>query len=191
MKTVAFWAGVFLLLPITGASYYATGSVGAATLALFAVMAFVFLVRLDDIAELTFGPLKTRMRETVNEANATLSQLREVATVTSRLALTELIAGQFMGGMRPARAFALKDEVLASLHRLGPSQDQLQRVEAEWRKGVAILFHRTIRESILADERLENADRHRIADALQDTLNFAEWITASPDEMRSLFRREG
>jgi hypothetical protein len=38
------------------------------------------MARFDDLAEFSLGPLKAKMRETIDEAIATLDQLRAVAT---------------------------------------------------------------------------------------------------------------
>ena len=58
-----------------------------------------FMARIDDLTELSLGPVKAKMRETIKEAYATIEELRNVAAISAKAILTDIMAGTFMGGM--------------------------------------------------------------------------------------------
>jgi hypothetical protein len=159
------------------------------------LVALIFLIvgRFDEVVEISLGPLKARMRETIEEAAATLDQLRGVGVAVSRVVVTDLMAGSFIGGMDNERRFQLHDEVMKSLDDIGASPEQKAAVEAEWRKGVSIIYERAIghtleeqRGNILSNERYDELARG--FNALRD---FEIWRAATPEEIESFFKGKG
>jgi hypothetical protein len=116
--------------------------------------AFVmFAARLDRMTELSLGPVKAKMRETIAEATATINQLREVTTTMATATLTNMMATTFAGGMSLRKRLELHDQVMQQLESLGVSDEQQRRAQTEWRKGISILYfnviHRLIRRAAM------------------------------------------
>ena len=170
-------------------SYWWTEKTEVAWLALVAAATFTFFTRLDDLAELSLGPIRAKMREAIAEAVATLDQLRELATALSGAVLTDLMAGNFMDGMKLATRLNLHDQVIASLEKIGVSNAQKASAEEEWRKGISITYHRAIKKAIEEDRNLEGAAA--IANEFQNTLRFEHWSALSPDEVDEFLHEKG
>ncbi|SBW11257.1 conserved hypothetical protein [uncultured Alphaproteobacteria bacterium] len=122
---------------IVGLKYHDTSTAWIAALC----GAFVTIVsRFDDLTKVSLGPLKAEMREAINEANATIEQLREVATTITDATLTDLSAGMFWGGLSTKSRLDYHPKMIASLQKIGASQEQIDRAEAGWRNAIGILY---------------------------------------------------
>lgn len=103
--------------------------------------AFVtFMSRFDSLSRFTLGPLKAEMREVISEANASLEQLREVATTFTDAALTDLSEGIFLGGLPAENRLDYHPKMIESLQKIGASKEQIKRAEAGWRNVVGKLY---------------------------------------------------
>lgn len=97
-KAVLFWAGAIftLVAPLV------VGMLSRNPTTLWVVAlcgAFVtMLTKIDDLVEISLGPVRAKMRETIREATATIEQLQAVAASIAEVALTDLMASNFMGG---------------------------------------------------------------------------------------------
>ena len=139
-----FWVAVVLTGFAPPAISLHWGSIGAGWLT-FGCLAFVaFMTRFDDLAEFSRGPLKAKMREKIEEATATLNQLRAVATSMATATLTDLMAGHFQVGMSFAKRLELHDMLMEQLKALGVSDEQRERVAEYWRKGIGVIYWRII-----------------------------------------------
>jgi len=158
--------------------------------------AFVtFMSKIESLAELSLGPVKAKMKETIREATASIENLQKVATVTSKATLTDLMAGGFMGGMRLEKRLELHDEVIESLKEIGASQEQLAEAESDWKKGIAIVYHRAIRKAVEerkhpnrvnpeASEAQKNAGKE-----IKDLLDFENWAVPSPHQIKVILKK--
>jgi hypothetical protein len=188
--TVLFWIGIAFtaLVPIT---IGLTGGSASTTWVAALCGAFItFMAKLKDLTELSLGPVRAKMRETIAEANATVEQLREVATTLVSAMLTDMMAGNFMSGMTLGVRLELRDQVMSSLRRIGVSEDQLSRAEAEWRKGIGVTYHRIVAKAI---QRAAGDGKHdpALATEFQELLDFPTWSAPRPVEMESFARKRG
>jgi hypothetical protein len=144
---------------------------------------FVTLVaKLDNLAELSMGPLRAKMRETIAEAAATIDQLRDVATSITSAFLTQLIAGSFMGGMSQRSRFQMHDDLLDQLKSLGVSEERLQQSDAGWRLAVGVIYHSIIETKIMRDATPADSIRQNgIAQAFAKLLDFPNLQASSPE----------
>ncbi|REG82156.1 hypothetical protein [Marinomonas pollencensis] len=158
--------------------------------------AFVtFMARIGDLAELSLGPVKARMKEQIEKAAATIDQLRQVATTTSEATLTDLMAGSFMGGMSLKKRLELHDNIIDALKGIGASEAQLELAEKDWKKGISIIYQRAIRNAV--EERpdpnkinVNASDEQKKADKeINDLMNFERWECPSPSQIRSVLKK--
>jgi hypothetical protein len=151
--------------------------------------AFVLLVsRLETLAELSLGPLKAKMRQTIAEAAATVDQLRDIATPMISAFLIDLISGSFMGGISNERRLQLHDELIDKLKALGATEEQLRKAEDGWRKGINVLFHRIIRNQIVEAAR-PSTTANQLASEVRTLLDFDNWSVADPKSFEELARK--
>lgn len=151
---------------------------------------------IDKIQKFKGAGFEAEMKRAVAEANATVKQLREVAATSSEVVLTDLMAGDFFGGMTLETRLKLHDQAINSLKEIGATKKQIDKADEMWRRGVGIVFHRGIRCAI---EGLEdpnyintNAEKHVLAASkeFEELLKFEEWKVPSPKEMRKFIEEK-
>lgn len=172
-----FWFGVLftLIAPLIIGLYF--GDHSTSWLAALCGAFVSFLAKIGDLAELSLGPLKAKMREKMEEASATIAQLRQIATVTSEATLADLIAGYFLGGMSLKKRLYLHDNIVESLQCIGVSPEQIVYAEKGWKVGISIIYLNAIRHAI------EGRDNpHKInPDATEDQKNAVENVSSLID----------
>jgi hypothetical protein len=137
------------------------------------------------------------MRETIREATATIEQLRRVAVTISQVTLTDMMAGNFMGGTTLRTRMQLRDRIVQTLQDVGVSGAQISEAESEWRKGISLIYHRIIRDRLEgrshpsrvntdASEALLAASRE-----FQSLIDFSRWRAPTPDEMATFLETRG
>jgi hypothetical protein len=139
----------------------------------------VLVGRLNLVEELSLGPLRTRLRASIDEANATLRQLRAVALGLAEASLTDLMAGNFFDNMSLRQRLDTHDVITSALLDLGLSQSEVQKASANWNKGIALTYWRAIRTSF--PETLAPAIRL----AYNALAKFDEWRAPTPDELEA------
>jgi hypothetical protein len=182
-----FWIGALTLIFGPALAYWLTKDTMLATLVLFGAAAAVFVGRFESFVEFAFGPLKAKMRQTIAEANATLDQLREIAVMSASAALTDIMAGGFSGSMSQARRLDVHDDIVASLQRIGVSEDTMRRVKKEWDKGIEFIYSRGIGEMVFSE--LEQPQRAEVARAWSELGDFSEWRAPTPQQIEKLCER--
>jgi hypothetical protein len=177
---VAFTGSAPLLIRLFG------GSAGSSWQA-FACGVFVaFMAKFNDLSEFSLGPLKAKMRETIAEANATLDQLRSVATSMARATLTDMMAGSFMAGMSLATRLQLHDALMIQLRELGVSEKERDLAAVEWRKGICVIYQRIIGNLVARDVRTVDAEKYgRLAKELNAMVDMNTWTAPTPTQLRS------
>ncbi len=190
-----FWAGIIftIVAPVyIGIQYDDPSTSWVAALC----GAFVsFMAKIENIAELSLGPVKAKMKQEIKEAAATTEHLKAITTVTSEGFLTDLMAGNFMGGMKLDKRFELHDKVINALNEIGATPEQIARVENNWKKGVAIIYHRTIKKTIEEREHPNKVNPNAPQNAkdagkeIQDLLNFSEWEAPAPHVIRTVIEK--
>ncbi len=158
-------------------------AVGAGAIAL----AFI---NIDKIQRFKGVGFEAEMKRAVEEANATIEQLREVASTVTEAVLTDLMAGNFMDGTTLTTRLELHDHLLSNLRKIGASARQIAKADDMWKKGISVIFHRGIRAAlegrkkpcelnIEAGELVLQASRD-----FQQLINFDDWGVPSSAELR-------
>lgn len=189
-----FWLGIFFTLsaPIVIGIYFDNPSISwvAALCGAFVTL----MAKAESLAELSLGPVKAKMKEKLQEASATIEELRKIATATSEASLTELMSGSFMGGMNLQKRLELHDKVIKSLKEVGVTDTQIGEAEGDWRKGIAIIYHRAITKNIkqVADVNTinQNASENQknAAEELQALLDFDNWAVPTPHQIKVVLK---
>lgn len=150
----------------------------------------VAFLNIDKIQKFKGAGFEAEMKRAVEEANATINQLREVAATSSEVILTDLMAGNFMDGTTLEKRLKLHDQLIENLKEIGASKGQIEKADEMWRRGVGIIFHRGIRVALEGREKPyeinRKAEKH-VLDAsmeFQNLLEFEEWHAPTAKELR-------
>ncbi|WP_024850405.1 hypothetical protein [Hydrogenovibrio kuenenii] len=192
-----FWIGVLFTLTVPFILSICFESVSAGWLSAACGAFVVFASKLERIAELSLGPVKAKMREKIEEASATIEQLRKVSVTIAEAELTNLIATAFMGNMTLEKKLEIHDKVIDELKNINVSDEQISTAEESWKKGITVIYHRAIRNAL--EERphpsivnAEISDSQKNAGReLQDLLDFDNWLPPTPYQIRKLLEKHG
>ncbi len=152
-----------------------------------------FISKLDDIAELSLGPVRAKMRETIQEANATIEQVQKIASNISEPMLSTLMAGNFgfRDGLGLSHRLDLHDSLVKSIHEIGVSDKRISEMDKAWARGIGVIYYRAI--APLIDGREEpniinsNAtkEQNEAREGWDKLLDFDNWQAPTPDQMKS------
>jgi hypothetical protein len=183
-----FWAAVLYAGIAPQVISFYGGSAGASWLATWCGPFVAFMAKFDDLAEFSLGPLRAKMRKTIDEANATLGQLREVATSMVTATLTDVMAGDFLGGMTRAKRLELHDKLMDQLQALGVSDEQRERADADWHKGICTIYCRIISNTATkhAKSFMKIAKYNKISNEFNTMIKWATWDAAIPAQLKAL-----
>jgi len=154
-------------------------------------------INIDKIQKFKGAGFEAEMKRAVEEANATIEQLREVAATSSEAILTDLMAGNFMSGTTLKKRLDLHDQLIRNLKDIGASEKQIRKADAMWKRGIGIIFHRGIRVALEGRENPHQvntkAEKHVLeaSKQFQNLLKFEEWKTPSSDELREFVNTKG
>ncbi|EPW7005288.1 hypothetical protein ACWO06_004406 [Vibrio parahaemolyticus] len=192
---VLFWIGVLFTLsaPIIIGVYF--GDASTSWVAALCGAFITFISKLHEIAELSLGPVKARMKETIEEATATISQLKKIAVANSEATLSDLIAGSFMGGMSQSKRLEIHDNIIAALKDIGVDEADLNFVEREWKKGISVIYMRAI-SSAVEGRKHHNFINKDVTEAqkqasqeLDILSDFDNWVSPTPDQVRKVIEK--
>ena len=182
LSSLSLFAGI-LLVAIGVPAFVIMDKNASAFAILIAGTVAVLVGRLNLVEELSLGPLKARLRASIDEANATLQQLRAVALSLAEASLTDLMAGNFAIGMSLHQRLATRDVIVNSLLDLGLTESEVEKASANWDKGIGLTYGRAIRASL--PKTLEPA----IRSAYDALTKFDEWQAATPDELETFVNK--
>ncbi|MFY2508842.1 hypothetical protein ACN3E9_11265 [Vibrio pectenicida] len=190
-----FWFGVIytLLVPIFIAQHYEDPAMVQA----FALSgAFITLLsKLNDIAELSFGPLKARMNDKINEATATIAQLNKLSVTLSDATLTDLMASNFMGGASIEKKLVIHDNIISTLNDIGIEPTEINQVEESWIKGISVIYVQIIQNHIEGRTKpstinINITEAQKLASqALKDMSDFSTWSVPTPQQIKNVIAR--
>lgn len=154
-------------------------------------------LNIDKIQRFKGAGFEAEMKKAVEEANATIEQLRNVATTSARATLTSLMAGNFMNGTTFENRLELHDQLISNLAEIGASKRQIEVADEMWKRGIGVIYHRGIRNklegrkhpsqlNIEAGEKVLAASRE-----FQDLLKFDEWKAPSSREIEKFIESKG
>lgn len=198
MKTalgLLFWFGIVVVVPLViGIRLENTTMAWMA----FVVGAFItFISRLDQMTELSFGPLRARMREKIEEADETLERLRETAATMSKASLGHMMASSFWAGLSLAQRFKLHDEVISNLRTLGASETQVEEADKIWKGGIPVIYTRAIGNALRgaksSEDRISPTDEQQALAVKIDEMSDLDdnWRVATSEEIRRLLEDAG
>jgi hypothetical protein len=187
-----FWVGVVLTIVaplIIGIHYEDPSTSWVAALC----GAFItFISKLDQISELSLGPVKAKMKEKIDEVDKVLKQLREAVTVTSHATLTDLMAGGMMGSMTLGKRLEIHENIILNLRAIGASEEQVAMAEKDWIKAISIIYVQIIRNTIEEREspntvNFKTPDNKKQASLEIDKLeDFSNWQMPTPYQIRAI-----
>lgn len=198
-RKILFWFGVSftIVAPIvigTGFKDPSTSWVAALCGAFI-----TFISKLDEIAELSLGPVRAKMRETIQQANVTIEQVQKIAKDISETTLTALMAGNFgfSDGLNLATRLDLHDRLVQNLIEIGVSDKDIFELDTKWKQGIGVIYHRAI--APLIDDRevphkinVNATNAQNQARAGWDELSeFEQWKAPTPGEMTNYLKSVG
>lgn len=94
----------------------------------------------------------------INDATATLEDLRSLATRVTEVTLTELINSYFLGGSSLQKRISMHDDLLETLKQLGASNTQVHEADTHWRKRIQLLYLQIIQACIAKKKELAHVN---------------------------------
>ena len=199
MKTalgLLFWFGIVftVVAPIViGVRLENTTMAG---MALVGGAFITFISRLDQMSELSLGPLRAKMREKIEEADETLEQLRETAATMSKASLGHMMASSFWAGLSLAQRFKLHDEVISNLRGLGASDFQIEQADAIWLCGIPVIYSRAVCNALrgaqsAADRISRTNEQQALVKKITEMQDFDDnWKIPTSNQIRRLLQDE-
>lgn len=169
----------------------------ASKIIIVAGLILIFTSKIDTMEEFSVGPLQAKMKETIQEANATIKQLKTVSAASAKTTLTGLMADGFLGGLPLKRKIALHDQIIESLREVGFSNQEISEADEMWRKGVGILYYNKIRPLIEGRESPNLVNRGASEEARKAThdftklLDFENWLAPTPEQITIFLEERG
>lgn len=123
-----------VLFSIIGIFVYMVAAQGRVLAALGLVpvaMIALLLMRLSDITKIhVFKAFEAQLRERLEEVNATISQLHELAETFAQVSVRQLKYGDRMSGINPRLQRQMIDEMIAKLRALQVPEDRIEVILA-------------------------------------------------------------
>lgn len=192
MKAFLFGVGVVIAVLVPVPLALITKSPSYGVLCFVSGTLAVLFSRLDVLEEVSVGPLKAKLRLAISEANATIEQLRSLGGDLSDATLSLLMATEFMDGMGIAKKFELHQRIVNCLRSLGASAEQVKSAQANWFKGVSIMYLRVIRLHIEERQSFSRVNLdvqpndQQASNSIHALMNFENWYVPTPAEMRRI-----
>ena len=148
-------------------------------------------LNLDKIQKFKGGGFEAEMRQTIDEANATIEQLREVATTSSEAIFTDLMASNFFNGIGLNKKIELHEQLMKNLKDIGASHAQIKKANITWDKGISIIFHRGLRCAIAKSETPHNIPSNldektkQVLSEFQNLMEYDKWFVPNSNELRN------
>ena len=136
---------------------------------------------IDKIQRFKIAGIEAEMRKAVQEANATIEQLRNVATTSARATITSLMADNFIAGITLKNRLELHDQLISNLEKIGASKQQIEEADEMWKRGVGVIYHRGI------GNKLDSPT----AQEFQGLLKLDDWKAPSSGEIEKFIESKG
>jgi hypothetical protein len=157
----------------------------------------VAFLNIDRIQKFKGAGFEAEMRQAVEQAHATVEQLRSLAAASAESTLTTLMAGNFFDGTTLTTRLGLHDRLIRSLEEIGVPQPQIDGADRMWRSGVGVIYHRGIHH-ILEGRTQKNHVNFKADPVLletskqfQDLLCFDKWQAPSSSDMKAFIEGKG
>lgn len=190
-----FWFSILYVLTVPVAVAHAAQSASLGGLALVAGLSILFMSKFNELAELSYGPLKAKMRAQLIEAQATIVQLRKVASTIADASITGTMAGYFVEGLNLEKRFELRDKLVGLLTELGVNAAEIRRMHEYWNKGVAALYFNAICDEVQEIKKSQASDTtaqenyDAVHTELLDAFDAENWTAPSPSRVKQLLSK--
>lgn len=157
----------------------------------------IAFLNLDRIQKFKGAGFEAEMRQAVEEAHATVEQLRTLAATSTESTLTTLMSGNFFDGTTLANRLDIHDKLVGCLHQLGVPVKQIEEARHMWKNGVGVIYHRGIRHLLEGRTEISHvnmqAEPARLAASkeFQELLRFEKWEAPSAQTIRSFIQGKG
>lgn len=159
----------------------------------------IAFLNLDRIKSFKGGGFEAEMRQAVDEAHATVAQLREMACSIAESTLTTLMAGNFgfSSGLTLDARLDLHDRLVTSLREINVTEMEIHRVRKQWSRGIGVIYHRGVHFALGQQKQRNQVNfdapeaSRKAADEFQKTLDFADWNALASLSMRTFIDVRG
>ncbi len=192
IKKILFVFGIFFTLFIPLGIQIGIKDSTAAWIALLCVAFVSLMAKYDEIIEISFGPISARMKDKIIEATATISQLKKVSLAQSKAMLTNMMASSFLGNMPFKNKLLLHDDVIKSLKEIEIDDEEINRIDEMWQKGIGIHYLNLIRATLenrkVGEARNPDTTKEvmAVSDSIQEMLDFPTWTVPSPEKIENI-----
>lgn len=151
----------------------------------------------DKIQRFKGAGFEAEMKKAVEDANATIEQLRNVATTSAKATLTSLMADNFFDGTTLKNRLELHDQLISNLKDIGVSKHQIEEADEMWKRGVGVIYHRGLRNKLEGRKhpnQLNIKAGEKVIEASQEflkLLKFDEWKSPSSKEIEEFIENKG
>lgn len=206
MKKWISWKGLcyFIAVAQVPAYYWFLGRKGEEswTFAAFAAL-FLFIANLDSFVKLKVSPqgIEAEMRKAIDEAHATLDQVRELAKITTAMSISATQRIGRLGSSYSAEEMnAVKDKHYSLLKKFGVSEDEMESAVREHLNDMHLLMQRKYVHALKSDfagpvnqikhlnAGVNNLSTFASPDEIELVLNDADLLTEERKELLKDYR---
>ena len=108
-------------------------------------------INIDKIKKFKGAGFEAEMQKVVDEAYASIAQVREITCATAEVSLSHLIESCFWGNLSFNKKLNLHDNLIDKLKNIKATDQQIQNVNKIWNKGILIIYHRGLKNQIKQD----------------------------------------
>lgn len=137
----------------------------------------LFAFQMDKFESFKGPGIHAQMRKTVDEANATLDQVKEIAQVVAKISVSDMGLGNFLAGMPIRAQFQYRDELENALKKLQISQAHIYKVDALWLNAVQQMYFNEIIKYLPKTTISSPEDHSKKVSSKQILSNFREVCT--------------
>lgn len=151
LATIQPWAlvvTVICLIALPSALVFRRNNAGAMIVAACCGLA-ALMVYLPQVHSVAFGPLKAEMQAKIDEASATISQLRSLASDLARVTVLGVIEQGGLGGPRYETLYAIRQNLERQLVALRTRSDDVEDILKPLNPRIAIAFEIAIEDAAL------------------------------------------
>lgn len=105
----------------------------------------IAFLNLDRFQSFKGAGFEAEMKRVVDEAYASIDEVRNIAVDMSEATLSALGSGLFISGMKLEQRVRLRNQLVESLRKLGADDEEIARATDIWRRCISILFYNRVK----------------------------------------------
>ncbi len=170
---------LIIIVPVTLLGFW--GKKNGMWLIVLAGATVLTFANIEKIQRFKIAGFEAEMKKVVQEANATIEQLRSVATTSARATITSLMADNFIDDFTLKNQLELHDQLISNLEKIGASKQQIGEADEMWKRGVGVIYHRGI------GNKLDSPT----AQEFQGLLKLDDWKAPTSGEIEKFIESKG